>query len=219
MKTNGLRIILLIFVFAVVIPILGCGNIQEANNPTNGGNLQGDDFIDISIYNIDEYNEFLQTSKYIPDDFITADMLNKLGTFYGFVCHEETDISVYYYSFIHEDRYRLSLTVNYPSWSKYDLPEISSAQISPTMITLTEGKEGVFTCGELKYYYALGRLYSFEWTVDNNAYSLDLANCPQEQLEELPSTLSEDSILRKLLSKDAEDQIAAFNQLKDMVTK
>ena len=219
MKTNGLRIVLLILVFTMIISILGCGNTQTSETSPNNGELQGEQDIDISIFNIDDYNGFLQTNKYIPDNFITTDMLNELGTFYGFVCHNETDISIYQYFFIHENRYRLSFKFNYPSWSKYDLPEISESLIGPTMATLAENTGGTFTRNGLKYCYMWGRLYNFEWSADNNIYSLSLIDCTQEQIEEMPNTLSEESILRKLLSKDAEDQIAAFNQLKDMVTK
>ena len=220
MKAKGLKFISLIILLAMIFTTFGCDSTPETTTPSDSAGLQGENIGGyLSINNIEKLNDYLKMQD-VPDNFVTPDMLIELGTF-RFFYHKKGEPlhEGYLYSFLHENRYNLSVNINTNSSSALGLPDISESLLGSTMATITENTKGVITSNELRYCYMKGRLWFIEWTVDNIGYSFKLTDCSSEQLEEMPSTLSEDSILRKLLSKDAEDQIAAYNQLVDMVTK
>lgn len=226
MKTKGSKLISLIILLAMIFTTFGCDSspdattpysTPEATAPAGSGDLQGGTGKQIRIYDIEDYNEYLQTHKeIIPDGFLTADMLKELGTFYSYIDGDIlTDASCYYF-FIHEDKYLLGFESN--SFHS-TMPIIDTSLLGPTMATLTEKIRGKIWINGFEYMYKEGRLLYITWDTNDRIFCLSLTQMSLEQLEEMPTTLSEDSILRKLLSKDAEDQIAAYNQLVDMVTK
>ena len=218
MKTKVLRFISLIILLAMIFTTFGCDSVPETTTPSGGGELQGENRIpgQINIFDIEDYNEFLQTHKEnLPDGFITADMLKELGIFNGYVDDDLADESCYYF-FIHEDKYRLGFdTLASPS----TMPIIDASLLGSTMMSLTEKTRGKISINCFEYVYKDGKLLYIHWETNDRGFHLALTELLPEQRAELPDALSEDSILRKLLSKDAEDQIAAYNQLVDMVTK
>ena len=116
MKAKGLRLISLFILLAMIFTTTGCNNTPDATIPSNGEGLQGERPTKNDIYNIEDYNDFLQTTRDIPGSFITADMLKKLGTFHGFFNDIGTDLSTYSYAFIHEDGNKLFIHINGSSY-------------------------------------------------------------------------------------------------------
>ena len=219
MNAKGLKIISLIILLAMILTTFGCNSTPEATIPPDNAGLQGENLLNqIFIRNIEDYNKFLQTNKEnLPDDFLTVDMLKELGSLKLFIINENTaDWDYYYYSLYHEDTYRISFR---PVSSRLTAPMIDSSLIGPTMMSVTEKARGTIVLNGLDYYYKDGKLLYITWDANDKLFRLALTELLPEQRAELPDALSENSILRKLLSKDAEDQIAAYNQLVDMVTK
>lgn len=208
-----------IFIVAMLAILLFCLTDIPAlfSDSSDGNHLDGDTadpVFQIDIHDMNEYNKFVQTCKFLPDNFITWDMVKEFGTFYAFKSYSSTDISGYRYLFELDDGRKMDITVN-PSYVYENEATISSKDIGGSMTITTASKSGKHVNGGLTYHYVNGTLRCIEWMVDGSLVRLDTLGCTFPDL----TGLSTNTIVGKLLSKSSEDQIAAFNQLKDMVTK
>ena len=178
---------------------------------SNGNHLTGDTadpVFQIDIHDMDEYNKFVQTCKYLPDNFITWDMVESFGYFYAFKCYSSTDISQYNYLIDLENGEKIELEIN-PSFVYEDKALLSVKEISETMLKTATNTSGRYVNEGLTYQYLHGDLNCIEWTANGNLVRLNYLTCTFSEL----ASLSTNTIVGKLLSTSSDNQTAAFNQL------
>lgn len=173
-----------------------------------------DPVFQIDIHDMDEYNKFVQTSKFLPDNFITWDMVKEIGAFYAFKSYSNTDISRYCYLFELDDGRKMEIEIN-PSYVYENEAIILGKDIGGSMTKTTTSKRGKFVNEGLTYHYINGTLRCIEWMINGSLVRLDTLGCTFPDL----TGLSTNTVVGKFLSTSSDNQIAALNQLKDMVTK
>ena len=208
--------IVLIAVVSIGLAII----LSQPSTPNNnGGGIQGDggNPFRIVITDLSEYNTFTKTYADLPDNFITWDMVNGLGSFDKFSVFSDeydpvnTDIFQYKYIFDLKNGERIQLKINTTGLYRNDSP-ISRAELGDTMINTATAKDGKYVNGGLTYYYGKGDLAGIEWTIGNNTFYLDDFTA-QYPYWTAYVNLPKDHIISKLLSTDPETQLAALNEL------
>lgn len=210
-KLNSIVKILIVATLTIFLLCLS-GIPALFSDSSNGNHLDvdtADPVFQIDIHDMDEYNNFVQTCKFLPDNFITWDMVKEFGTFYAFKSYSSTDISRYRYLFELDDGRKMDITVN-PSYVYENEATISSKDIGGSIAITTANKNGKFVNEGLTYHYINGTLRCIEWMVDGSLVRLNTLGCTFPDL----TGLSTNTIVGKLLSKSSDDQIAALNQLK-----
>ena len=208
---NETKMTILSAVVLIAVAIIGLATMLTSPSvPTDSGvNIKGDEgnYEEIAIYNEAEYNAFIETSKILPPNFITMDMLRDFGSFAGFVWVPELNKS-YSYGVLLENGHKIVIRITYN-------PEIETknyldiAQVGKTMREITTTESGAIVSNGMEYYYVPDGLISISWI----ANGVEIKICWNYRLENSPA-LSEDHILSKIFSKSSDDQIAALNQLK-----
>jgi len=209
-----LNSIVKIFIVATLAIVLFCLTDIPAlfSDSSNGNHIDvdtADPVFQIDIHDMDEYNKFVQTCKFLPDNFITWDMVKDFGAFYEFSSYSSTDISRYNYYFDLENGEKIALQVN-PSYEHENEANILSKDIGESMVKTAAGKSGKYVNGGLTYHYPHGTLSCIEWTINGNLIRLEDLTCTFSDL----ASLSTKTIVGKLLSTSSDNQIAALNQLK-----
>ena len=204
---NIIKYVVIIMIVVVVICLVFQSG-QSGDSPNND-DIQGEEvFTGIDIYSLSEYESFIETSKILPENFVTMDMLEDFGTFSGFVWNPAQKYNKYYYFVLLENGQTMSIyvTPNPPITTKNYL-DISQA--GKTMLEIDTNQEGTIVSNGFEFNYVPDGLISVSWMVNG----VETKIAWNSTLEEAPP-LSEDHILNKIFSKSSDDQIAALNQLK-----
>lgn len=167
--------------------------------------------IGVHIYDIEEYNSFIETESKLPDNFVTADMLKEFGTFKGFVCNSETDFSVYGYWLVLENGYENTLLISHTNvQSPSTNTKISMDKTDSNMLTLSTKETGNITVNGIEYHYIKGELLTITWQENNIRFEMQV-----QQLSDYPK-LPSSSIMGKLISVTPEDQKSALKYFSEI---
>lgn len=196
----------------LIVIVIICIAIQSgySGDSSNNNDIQGEDiFTGIDIFSLSEYELFIETSKILPENFVTMDMLESFGTFYGFVWNPEQDYSRYTYSVTLENDKVMFIYVEHdPEIKTKNYLDIS--QVGETMLKIDTNQKGTIVSNGMEFNYVSGGgLISVSWMVNGVEIKIGW----NAALENAPP-LSENHILNKIFSKSSDDQIAALNQLK-----
>ena len=208
---NETKMTILSVIVLIAVAIIGLATmLTSPSAPTeSGGLIKGDEgnYEEIAIYDEAEYNAFIETSKILPPNFITADMLEDFGSFDGFIWVPEADNS-YYYSVLLENGHSMTIIITYNLEIKTK-NYLNISQVGKTMREINSTENGTVVSNGMEYNYVPDGLISVSWMVNG----VEIKLCWNYRLENAPP-LSEDHILNKIFSKSSDDQIAALNQLK-----
>jgi len=163
-------------------------------------------------YTLDMYNEHIQTRRNLPDNFISMDMLEGIGTYDFFYYNKEYGFTSYDYDLILENGYTVQLSVQDNPWSLRDYPTLTKLDITENMLYTKNTDRGRITSCGLEYYYIDGRLYSIDWRANGLWFSLSFG----KDFKSYPA-FSQDTIVGKLLSKSPFTQMEALRQLPDSI--
>ena len=209
--------VVLVAVTAISLAVFFPSSSDGENTPTNPS-LRGEDVespFRIAIYDLDEYNAFLQTSTDLPDDFVTWDMVKSLGAFCKFsVDKDDSEYERYTYRIYVKNEDILTLTI-VPEADLFDgtvQPISTPPEFGATMAQLVNKNKltGNYESGKLTYGYGNNLLYYIKWAENGVGYTLWAGNTyPYQHADADP-----DTVLGKLLSVDPEVQLSALNELK-----
>ena len=210
MKQRILHILISAVVLIAAV-VIGLSTIHAPSSDPSGdmGGIQGDEgrYEEIVCHNEAEYIEFIETSKILPSNFITMDMLKDFGSFDGFVWVPELGKSYSYGVLLENDHNMVIIITHNPEIKTKNYLDIS--QVGKTMREINTTEKGAVVSNGMEYYYVPDGLISVSWMVNG----VEIMLCWNDRLENAPP-LSENHILNKIFSKSSDDQIAALNQLK-----
>ena len=213
---NKKKLIIISAIVLIAAVVIGCTATHTSPTVPTGdvGGIQGDEGFahEILFHNKAEYDAFVETSKILPNNFISMDVLDDFGSFKQFSWYPEID-NFYHYSVLLENGHSMTIQITHnPEVETKNYLDIS--QVGKTMREINTTEKGAVVSNGMEYYYVPDGLINVSWMVNG----VEIKLCWNNRLENAPP-LSENHILSKIFSKSSEDQIAAMNQLKAMVTK
>lgn len=176
-----------------------------------------------SFSDINAYDEFLRSEQGLPKNFVTAHQLSQIGSFTQFSYAPMDDFLAYHYYYHLEEDFYVSVHITHETafhFTRYtpistfiSYPPISIFKLGSSMLNLTTEDSGYILSNGLEYHYSRGKLSSIEWRANGVWFSLDI----RTRSGEIPSSVSPDTIIGKLLSKSPLLQHQALRQLPNSV--
>ena len=165
----------------------------------------------VEIFDINEYNTFVETETKLPDNFVTADMLKDFGSFKGFVCNSGPNFIYYSYLLVGENDYHISLHVAHSDVVyQYTRSQLNVDKLGKNMTILPTEDTGFISINNIEYHYINGHLVSVRWQDGNVRYDMHTSN-----IDDYPP-FSSSSIVGKLLSTSSEDQKNALKYFSEI---
>lgn len=171
---------------------------------------------EVKFNNYSDYTSFLKSQENLPANFVTAEMLKCFGSFEQFYCEDASTIGGYDgYSYVikPKDCSSISIFIHHKTLEHSLTPISKSAIITDNMTKIGSKNGSVIICDEgIEYRYLYGSLDAIVWTIGDVQIKLRTSTGGV-----IYHDFPEDHILGKALSKDSEDQLAVYNQLKAMI--
>lgn len=176
-------------------------------------------YVEVRISEYTEYQDFISDATYLPEGFITADMLKGFGAFQAFGTYGGIypAIKRYHYVFVAGNDLVLQVTIPHIEGDRKSERQTFLPQscVGGSMLYLKERLTGSVSRNGIMYFYINGQLGDICWTA-NNGITLNVGPFSyREKYLELP----EDSLICRLLSASEEEQFSAAEELLSIGTQ
>ena len=194
---------------ALSIIVLCVFNPFSQTSPTEQNNFDALFIEYIDIDDINEYQNYIEAEKNLPEDFVTAEKLSIFGSFEDFQIAPH-ELFVYAYDFLTENDNHIDLYITHVLSDNpprtYDQLPVSAAGSS--MLTLAEKERGAIIRNGVEYRYNMGQLTSVRWTVDDIQFRIEVDPSWSDY-----STLPTDSLLYRMLSVSETEFASALTEM------